>query len=99
LLGVTVLAVEIFRWTLVECLTPLLEPILELALGCAFLSVLLWSLVRFVWQAKKLGAKRAGTPLLINTAVLLVALFVPFTKLTTDLNFRWNYKNEDGSCF
>jgi hypothetical protein len=92
LLGVTVLAVEIFRWTLVEWLTPLVEPILELALGCAFLSVLLWSLVHLVWQAKKLGAKRAGTPLLINTVVLLVALFVPFTKLTTDLNFRWNYK-------
>jgi hypothetical protein len=48
--------------------------------------------VDFVWQAKKLGAKRAGTPLLINIAVLLVALFVPFTNLTTDLNFRWNYK-------
>jgi hypothetical protein len=44
LLGVIVLAVEIFRWTLVEWLTPLLEPILELALGCAFLSVLLWTL-------------------------------------------------------
>jgi hypothetical protein len=91
-LGATVLAFEVFRWTLVEWLTLLLEPILELALGCAFMFVLLWSLVHFVRQAKKLGTKRAGTPLLVNTAVLLIALFVPFTKMTTDLNFRWNYK-------
>jgi hypothetical protein len=92
LLGVFILAVEIFRWTLVEWLTPLVEPILELALGCTFLFVLLWSLIYFVRQAKRLGAKRAGTPLLLNTAVLLVALFVPFTKMTTAVNFRWNYE-------
>jgi hypothetical protein len=92
LLGAVILAVEIFRWTLVDWLTPLIEPILELALGCAFLFVLLWSLVHFVSQAKKLGAKRAGTPLLVNTAMLLVALFVPFSKMTTALNFRWNYE-------
>jgi len=92
LLGTVIVAVEIFRWTLVEWLTPLIEPSLELALGCAFLVVLLWSLVQFVSQAKRLGAKRAGIPLLVNTAVLLVALFVPFGKMTTALNFRWNYK-------
>jgi hypothetical protein len=91
-LGATILAVEIFRWTLVEWLTPLLEPNLELALGCAFLFVFLWSLVHLVRKAKKLGAKRAGIPLLVNSAVLLVVLFVPFTKMTTALNFSWNYK-------
>jgi hypothetical protein len=92
LLGAIILSVEIFRWTLVEWLTPFVEPILELALGCAFLFVSLWSLVHFVRQTKKLGAKRAGTPLLLNTAVVLIALFVPFAKMTTAMNFRWNYK-------
>jgi hypothetical protein len=92
LLGAVILAVEIFRWTLVDWLTPVIEPSLEWALGCAFLFVLLWSLVHFVLQTKTRGAKRAGIPLLVNTAVLLAALFVPFSKMTTALNFRWNYE-------
>jgi len=90
-MGTILLAVSIFRWTLVKVLTPFIEPTLESILGVAFVIVLLWALVHFIWQAKKLGAKRAGTPLLVNVSVLLIVLFVPFSEITVGLNFRWNY--------
>jgi hypothetical protein len=92
LLGAILLAVSIFRWTLVKVLTPFIEPTLESILRVAFVIVLLWALVHFIWQAKKLGAKRAGTPLLVNVSVLLIVLFVPFSEITVGLDFRWNYR-------
>ena len=92
LLGVMLLGVSIFRVTLIEGLTPFMEPILEFILGVAFLLVLLWSVIHFIWRAKTLGAKQAAIPLLVNIAILLIVLFVPFVQITTGLNFRWNYR-------
>lgn len=91
-IGAVVLAVSVFRWTLVDWLTPLLEPILELSLGCAFLVVSTWAIVYFVRRWKKLGTLRAAAPCLINIGVLLIVLLVPFTEMTISLNFKWNYR-------
>src|SRR5690348_15816293 len=91
-LGAVLLVVDIFRWTLVDWLTPFLEPILELSLECAFVLVSIWAAVYLVRRLKKLGATRAALPLLVNIAVLLIVLFVPFTEMTVSLNFKWNYR-------
>ena len=90
-MGTILLAIHIFRWRVVEALTPFIEPTVESVLEVAYLLVLLWSLIHFIRQAKKLGARRAATPLLVNIAILLIVLFVPFTEITVGLNFRWNY--------
>jgi len=85
-----VLFVSLFRWTLVEFLTPFLEPILEMTIGVLFLISLIWSVVhsvRFIWR--KPGD--AVVPLVINVATGLVVVFVPFTLLTTNIDFRLLY--------
>lgn len=85
-----VLFVSLFRWTLIDILTPFLEPILEAAIGLLFLSSLLWSLVHFL----KFLRRRPGSavvPLGINVATALVVVFVPFTLLTTNIDFRLYY--------
>jgi hypothetical protein len=81
---------SLFRWTLVDLLTPFLELILEMAIGLLFLSSLLWSLVHFVRFIRR---KPNGgiVPLAINVATALVVVFVPFTLLTTNVDFRVLY--------
>lgn len=90
--GAVVIAVSLFRWTLVDWLTPFIEPILELSLRCVFLAVSIWAILYFIKQLKKLGVLRAAAPSLVNVGVLLIVLFVPFTQLTVALNFKWNYR-------
>lgn len=90
-LGSVLLAVSIFRWTLVVWLTVFFEPYFERALGWALLAVSLWSLIHLVMQVKKRGVVRAATPLLVNIVVLLMVFFVPIDAITAAVDFRWNY--------
>ena len=85
-----VLFVSIFRWTLVEYLTPFLEPLLEMLAGAFFLVALIWSLVHLM-KAWKRGAVVATLPSIVCLGTAAIAVFVPFTKLTTDLDFRYHY--------
>lgn len=85
-----VLFVSLFRWTLVEFLTPFLEPILEMAVGLLFLVSLLWSVIHLIRCVRRKPSD-AVVPLGINLATGLIVVFVPFTLLTTNIDFRLLY--------
>jgi hypothetical protein len=85
-----VILVSIFRWTLVEYLTPFLEPLLEMVIGVFFVVVLIWSIAHAI-KAWKHGTGAALLPVLVCLLTSAVAIFVPFTALTTDVNFRLHY--------
>ena len=85
-----VLFVSVFRWTLVEYLTPFLEPLFEMVVGVFFIVALIWSLVHLI-KTRKSGSAVAVLPLLLCLGTAAIAVFVPFTALTTDLDFRFHY--------
>jgi hypothetical protein len=80
--------VSLFRWTLVEYLTPFLEPLLEIGVGILFLVSLIWSTVHLI-RRRHDGLATAFLPVAVNTVAALIVVFVPFTELTTNLNFRF----------
>jgi hypothetical protein len=82
--------ISLFRWTLVEYLTPFLEPLLEIAIGLVFAISVVWSVVHLI-RARKQGFGVALFPLLLNVAIVLIVMFVPFTRLTTQMDFRLRY--------
>jgi hypothetical protein len=81
------LIVNLFRWTLVEYLTPFIEPPLEIGIGVFFLVSLGWSVVHLI-RERHAGMTNAFTPLAVNVATALIVMLVPFTELTTNFNFR-----------
>ena len=85
-----VLFVSVFRWTLVEYLTPFLEPFFEMVVGAFFLAALIWSLVHLIRTWRR-GLLVAVLPVLICLGAATIAVFVPFTALTTDFDFRFHY--------
>jgi hypothetical protein len=85
-----VLFVSIFRWTLVEYLTPFLEPLFEMVVGAFFLAALIWSLVHLI-SAWRRGPVMSALPVLICLGTATIAVFVPFTALTTDFDLRFHY--------
>ena len=89
IVGTTLLLLNIFRWTLVEWLTPFIEPLLELIVSAAFFGVTVWALVYFIRKRRSKGALRSVTPLAINLLVLAIVIFVPFTRIAIMLDFRW----------
>jgi hypothetical protein len=78
---------NLFRWTLVDYLTPFLEPVLEIGVGIFLLVSLVWSAVHLV-RTRRYGIVGAMMPLVVNLVTALIVIFVPFTELTTNLNFR-----------
>jgi hypothetical protein len=85
-----VLFVSVFRWTLVEYLTPFLEPLFEMVVGVFFIVALIWSLVHLI-KGWKSGLVVSMLPSLVCLGTAAIAVFVPFTALTTDLDFRFHY--------
>jgi hypothetical protein len=85
-----IILVSMFRWTLVEYLTPFLEPFLEMAIGVFFVIALIWSIAHSI-RAWKHGTGAALLPVLVCLLTATVAIFVPFTALTTDVDFRVHY--------
>jgi hypothetical protein len=90
IIGSMLLLLSIFRWTRVEWLTPFIEPLLELVVSAVFLGVTIWALVHFIRRRRSLGTIRSVTPLAIDLLVLAIVIFVPFTKITIMLDFRWH---------
>ena len=86
-----VLFVGLFRWTLVEYLTPFIEPVLELAIGVLLLASLVWSVVHFI-RTRKQTPKVGLPPLAVNALTIAIVTFVPFSLLTTGLDFRAHYR-------
>ena len=70
-----------FRWT------PFLEIPLEIALGIFFLASLVWSLAHLVGK-RKTKIALAFAPLLTNLITICAVVFIPFTAITIDLDFR-----------
>src|SRR5215831_18999650 len=92
ILAAVIIAASVFRWTIIEWLTPFIDPIMVLGLGLALLCALVVSLLHFLFRFRKAGLRQAAIPFLVNCATLLIVLFVPFTRITTNLDFRWNYR-------
>lgn len=87
------IALDVFRFSLLSLLTVFLEPLLELAVDGMFLGAMLWSVVHFVRQLVKRGdVRRALIPLTLNIAAMLVVALVPLARISVDVNFKWNYR-------
>jgi hypothetical protein len=87
---IAAILISLFRWTLVQFLTPFIEPILEIAIGVLFLASLVWSAV-YLARARKQSPRVALLPLAVNVITIVVVTFVPFSLLTTQLDFRVHY--------
>ena len=85
-----VILVSLFRWTIVEYLTPFLEPFLEMAIAGFFVIALVWSIVHSI-RSRGHGRRTALLPVFVCLLTATAAIFVPFNALMTDLNFRVHY--------
>ena len=87
LLSVVILIINIFRWSLVEILTPFLEPILELFVYGCFIIFMLISLLYLLFTKSRRNRKRNAIPLGIMILVFGIVVFVPFTRMTIELDY------------
>jgi hypothetical protein len=87
--SVLLLSISLFRWTLVDILTPFLQPLLELVVWGSAILVLICALIYMVMNIKRIKLL-AAIPMLISLSVVLIAFFVPFTKLVIEYDFRSN---------
>lgn len=85
-----VIFVSLFRWTIVEYLTPFLEPFLEMAVAGFFVIALIWSIVHSI-RRRSHGISTALLPVFVCLLTASAAIFVPFNALMTKLNFRVHY--------
>jgi len=83
--GILIILGQILRWNRVDIFTPCLDSLIELGAVPVFLAGILVSGIYF-FKHYELKGLMVGLPLLIQIVALLIALFVPFTKivLTTD---------------
>jgi hypothetical protein len=88
---IVVILISLFRWTLIEHLTPFIEPTLEVTIGLILLVSLVCSVVHLIW-ARKQSPGVALSPLLVNVVALLMVAFFPFDFVTAQLDFRAHYK-------
>ena len=86
--------INIFRWKLIEILTVFLEPFLELIISVIFLAVLVWSIIYLGKNVRKLKY-RALLPMGINLITLIIVIFVPFTNISCDLDFKLNLNDRE----
>lgn len=84
--SIFLIAIQIFRWNLVDIFTPFLEPIIEIIAIGFFLMGMIMAGVYFL-RNYKLKRVIIGFPLLIQTIALFIVLFVPFTTITLKLDF------------
>jgi hypothetical protein len=85
-----VILVSLFRWTIVEYLTPFLEPFLEVAVAGFFVIALIWSIVHSI-RSWRHGIRTALLPVFVCLLTASAAIFVPFNALMTNLDFRVHY--------
>ena len=83
--------ISLFRWTLVEYLTPFIEPYVEMTIGLLFCVSLAWSTVHLI-RAWKHGARSALSPLVTNLVTVIMVTLVPFSFLTMQFDFRTHYR-------
>lgn len=88
-IAISAVLICIFRWTLVEYVTQFVEPLLETAVAVLFLSSVVWSVIHAVIK-RRFGIMKALAPIGINIATVIIVIFVPFTRITIDLDFRFH---------
>ena len=80
-----ILGAAFFKWFIIVIITPfLILPFIAVA-GIIFLFYFISSIV-YMWEYRK-RHRYAAVPLIINAAVLLLVVFVPFTRLW----LKWNF--------
>jgi hypothetical protein len=84
------MCVSLFRWTLVDILTPFLQPLLELVVWGSAIVILIWAIISMVFTIRR-AKLLAVIPMLISLTGLILAIFVPFTRLVTEYDFRSNF--------
>jgi hypothetical protein len=87
-------SINIFRWSLIEILTPFLEPMLELAIYGFFLIIIIWSFIFGLMKMKSQKIK-AFIPIIINIAAVIIIFVVPFTAITTKMDFYFHINERE----
>lgn len=75
---------------MVDVLTVFFIPIIGLFVAVIFVGIFIWSTVYLIknYKTKKLSA---GYSLLINIITILIVIFVPFTEIRTQMDFKVHY--------
>lgn len=89
--SVTIILLQICRWSLVDLLTPFIEPFVEIIVWGFFCIILISSLGVGAFRFKK-EKQKAFVPFIINLITILVVIFVPFTRLTTTFDFWFHIR-------
>ncbi len=74
-----------------EITTPLGEPIIEWIIFGCFAIATLFSIIHF-FRKFKLSKIKASIPVLIQLVTMLMILFIPFTNIVMNMDFRQNYE-------
>lgn len=85
------MGISLLRWTLVDIITPFLQPLLELVVWGSAIIILIWASLYMVVNIRR-AKFLVIIPMLISLITLILAVFVPFTKLVTEYDFRSNFK-------
>lgn len=92
--GVVIIAITALEWILVEILTPFMMAPLQLLSWAVLGLLILVSMIYFAARCRK-NLRRSSLPLLINTVVVLILWFVPFTDIWLNLEFNVNKNKYD----
>lgn len=88
------IVINIFRWSLVEILTPFLEPMLELIIYGFFLIIIIWSFIFGLMKMKSRKIK-ALIPCIINIATIIIIFIVPFTAIMLKIDFHFHLNDRE----
>lgn len=80
------------QWELIDILTPFLLGPIIVFLRFTQIGLILLSIIYFIYRVRK-GIIQAFIPLAINIGALLIVLFVPFTKIWLDRQFKSNWED------
>ncbi|WP_019639269.1 hypothetical protein [Paenibacillus fonticola] len=85
--SVTILLINIFRWVLMDTLTPFIAPFIEII---GYIVFCLSTLVVFVYFVVSKPSRRArnGIPFLLNIIILILVLVVPINSIVLNFDFR-----------
>lgn len=87
--SLSLLLLNIFRWTLVDMLTPFFEPFIDIMIyGLFFISSL--TVLIYCLATLSSGRKRTAIPILINLCILFVVFVVPFNWIIIQWDFHIN---------
>jgi hypothetical protein len=88
-----IIALAAFQWKIIDAITPFLFLPLAAVLGVLFL-ISAGTGVSCFWKLREIK-HIAFAPFAINVFALLIVYFVPFTKISTDIDFKMNKKHRE----